>query len=127
MFKLFFCKLHNSFLNYILQACVLLLYIFTNVLQACLGDCILNMHNHGIKHTHRKLIQNFPIFFISSFFGLNLLWCGVFWDNRFICTTNYELQIILAIKKFIILNFHTWKLFLSNFLIAILERKFIIS
>ncbi len=88
--------------------------------------CILNMHNHGIGHTHRKPIQDCPCFFMPSFIGLNLLLCGVFLERRFCLITSYELPITFPIKKFIILNFHTWKLILSNFSIAIWERPFAI-
>jgi hypothetical protein len=83
---------------------------------------ILNMHNHGIRHTHRKPIQDFICFFMPSFIGLSLLLRGVFWEKRFCFITSYELPITSPIKKFIILNFHTWKLFLSNFSIVIWER-----
>jgi hypothetical protein len=51
------------------------------------------MHNHGIRHTHRKLIQDFLCFFMPSFIGLNLLLCGVFWERRFCFITSYELPI----------------------------------
>jgi hypothetical protein len=57
------------------------------------GFCILNMHNHGIGHIHRKLIQDFPYFFMLSFIGLNLLLCGVFWERRFFRITSYEFPI----------------------------------
>jgi hypothetical protein len=89
--------------------------------------CILNMHNPGIEQTHRKLIQDFPCFFILSFISLNLLLCGVFWEKRFFLNTSYEFPVAFPIKKFIILNFHTWKLFLSSFSIVIWERPSAIS
>jgi hypothetical protein len=89
--------------------------------------CILNMHNHGIGHLHKKPIQDFAYFFMPCFIGLNLLLCGVFWERRFFLITNYELPITFPINKFIILNFHTWKLFLSDFSIIIWERLSAIS
>ncbi len=87
---------------------------------------ILITYNHGIKHIHKKPIQDFPNFFMLSFTDLNLLLCGVFWDRRFFLTTSFKLPIAFPIKKFIILNFHTWKLFLFNFSIAIWKRLSII-
>jgi hypothetical protein len=36
------------------------------------------MHNDGITHTHGKPIQKYYNFFMPSFVGLSMLWCGVF-------------------------------------------------
>jgi hypothetical protein len=51
------------------------------------------MHNHGIEHTHKKSIQDFPYFFMPSFIGSNLLLCGVLWEKRFFLITNYDFPI----------------------------------
>ncbi len=81
---------------------------------------ILNMHNHGIRNIHRKLIQDFPCFFMPSFIGLNLLLCGVFWERRFCLIANYELPITFPHQE--IHNLSYLILFLSNFSIEIWER-----
>jgi hypothetical protein len=89
--------------------------------------CILNMHNHGIRHTHRKPIQDFPSFFMPSFINLNLLLCGVFWERRFFLIISYELPIAFPYQKIHNPKFPHLELFLFNFSIVIWERSFAIS
>jgi hypothetical protein len=60
---------------------------------------MLNMHNHQIEHTHKKLIQDFPNFFMPSFVGLNLLLCGGFFERRFFFITIYELPLAFPHQK----------------------------
>jgi len=86
--------------------------------------CILNMHNHGIRHTHKKPIQD--LLFHVKFYWLKFVVVLGFLGEEFCLITSYALPITFPIKKFIILNFDTWKLFLSNFSIAIWERPFAI-
>jgi hypothetical protein len=57
------------------------------------------MHNHGIRHIYKKLIQDYPNFLMPSFISLDLLLCGVFWEKRFFFITNYELSITFRHKK----------------------------
>jgi hypothetical protein len=123
----FFCKLCNYYLSYILQAYVLVLYIFTNVSQTFLGDFAFWICTIMELDTHWKPIQNFPNFFMPSFFGLNLLLCGVFQERGSFFTNAYELPIAFPHQKIIIQNFQTWKVFSSNFLITIWERPSTIS
>ncbi len=128
MFILFFCRLCNSCLSCILRACVLVLYIFTNVSQAYLGDISSQICTIMESDTLTKSqYKTFYSFLMPNFIGLNLLFCGVFKDKRFFFITSYELPIAFPHEKFIILNFHNWKLFLFNFSIAIWERPSAIS
>jgi len=124
MFILFFCRLCNSCSNCILRAYVLVLYIFTNVSQACLGDFSSWICKIMESDTHRKPIQDFPSFLMPSFIHLDLLLCGVFWEKRFFLITSYEILITFPHQKIHNPKFSKLQnFFWSNFLIAIWKKS----
>jgi hypothetical protein len=128
MFILFFWKLCNSCLSCILWACVLVLYIFTNVFQACLGDfaswiCTI-MESDTLTENKYKTFLTFSCQVLLAW-----ICCCVGFSGRggFVSSPVMNYQYPFPIKKFMILNFHTWKLFLFSFSIAIWKRPSAIS
>ncbi len=123
MFILFFYKLCNSYLNCILWAYVLMMYIFTNVSQTCLDNflswiCIIIESNTFIENQYKILLT----------FSYEVLWTwicyrvGFFWEKRFFLINSYELLVVFPHQK--IHNLKFFSIFLFNFSIAILKKLF---
>ena len=114
----------NSCLSYIFMACVFVLYIFDKVSHASFG--VLASWICTIIESEILIDSQYITFLALSCHPLNAYiscWLGAL---GIIGSTSFPVmnyQYPFPIRKFVILNFHAWKLFLSSFSVTICERE----
>ena len=123
IFRFFLCTLCNSCFSCIFRALVFVLYSFTNVSHASLGvstSCICTIiESEMLTDSQYKHFLAFSCHSLKAFNSAGVEAAPK--TGSAVSPLMYS-QTPFPIRKFVILNFHAWKLFLSSFSLTMVDR-----